>query len=172
MKKLHRGILGAALASLALVAPMAGANAASPVLENVAQEQVIGTSANIAQLPSDIDEPAFIPDSIVVLDHETGEVVAELDPAAMDKLRIRQLGPGCSTDSLCLYRSNSNVGFGFLGAGTMSGSWSSVNKYGSKKYANQIWWNSGGKVITGGKRAAGTLVALTGNVTVNKVKIF
>lgn len=170
MKNVRR-ILGTALAIVALVAAPVGANAA-PAFGSAVSQQVASAENEITPLPRDIEESLFVPDSIVLLNQETGEVVEEIDPAAMPTPYIQELGPGCSTDSLCLYRSITNWGYGFVGAGTKSGNWTSVNKYGSKKYANQIWWKSGGSTVTGGKKPAGQLVLLTGNVTVSKVKIF
>lgn len=166
-----RRILGATVAALALAAGPVLANAA-PQVESTVSVPTTAEQNEITQLPQETADQLFTPDSIVLMDSKTGEVIKEIKPPAVASRAIKQLGPGCGTNSLCLHRPSTTWGFGFEGAGTMSGNWTGVNKYGSKKYANQIWWKSGGKTVTGGKRPAGQLVLMDGTLTVNKVKIF
>lgn len=170
MKNAHR-ILSATVAALALAAGPVLANAA-PQVESTVSVPMTAAQNEITLMPQEATSSLFSPDSIVLMNSKTGEVIEEIKPPAVASRAIKQIGVGCGTNSLCLYRPSTTWGFGFEGAGTMSGSWAGVNKYGSKKYANQVWWKSGGKTVTGGKRPAGQMVLMDGTVTVNKVKIF
>ena len=178
MKRISRSIFGATLAIAVSVAPLSAANAApveadstAQVVEQVEAPESVPTFSGIAQLLSDTVEPLFVPETIQVVSVETGEVVETIDEKSKISSRITQLGPGCSTDSLCLYPPTA-IGIGFVGAGTKSGAWAKRNKYDSKRYSNQAWWQHDGKTVTGGKKAPGNLVLLTGTTTITKVQIF
>ncbi|MDF9875624.1 hypothetical protein [Cellulosimicrobium cellulans] len=61
-----------------------------------------------------------------LLDPETNELVAavKIEPT-FSPFAITPLGPGCATDSVCL-RNSGGTNFGYIGTGTLSGTWNSI----------------------------------------------
>ncbi|WP_041582773.1 hypothetical protein [Xylanimonas cellulosilytica] len=60
-------------------------------------------------------------------DPEANEFLAAVEIApTISTFAITALGPGCATGSVCM-RNSSNLHYGYIGTGTLSGTWNSIN---------------------------------------------
>ncbi|MGK5440435.1 hypothetical protein ACSNN7_01185 [Micromonospora sp. URMC 105] len=63
----------------------------------------------------------------LLVDSESGKILAAIDTEnTITPFALTPLSPGCSTTSLCMWNSVPN---GYIGTGSLSGTWSSVYKY-------------------------------------------
>ncbi|MEU3454282.1 hypothetical protein ABZ671_11865 [Micromonospora sp. NPDC006766] len=63
----------------------------------------------------------------LLLDPKAGKILAAIDTeSTFTPSALTRLGPGCSTDSLCMLNSVPN---GYIGTGSLYGTWSNVYKY-------------------------------------------
>ncbi|MGC4885583.1 hypothetical protein [Micromonospora sp. DT227] len=63
----------------------------------------------------------------LLLDPKAGKILAAIDTeSTFTPTALTRLGPGCSTTSLCMLNSVPN---GYIGTGSLNGTWSSVYRY-------------------------------------------
>ncbi|MFE9203852.1 hypothetical protein [Micromonospora sp. NPDC007230] len=75
----------------------------------------------------------------LLLDPKAGKILAAIDTeSTFTPSALTRLGPGCSTDSLCMLNSVPN---GYIGTGELYGTWSSVYKYATGDRAGTFRYN-------------------------------
>ncbi|MFD4957868.1 hypothetical protein [Microbacterium sp. NPDC058389] len=128
------------------------------------------STGEIQELPMEESVPIPLVSTVVTIDVATGEVLSS-EPAPVTPF-ITQLGPGCSTDAVCLYAPSAPY-YGFINAGTLNGSWAGRTSYYTGWWTTQLKWQSGGSTVTGPKLGRYVTANLVGGpVTVTQVRIF
>jgi hypothetical protein len=167
------GAVAIALATTLAVAAPASAGEKPSSLKPVATEQVpsldyVPYLEALAPIQTEEEiETVMASDGPVELlvDSATGDVLAALAPDdLMVPFALSPLGPGCSTVSPCMARSG-GISYGYIGTGTLNGSWSPIFQVKTGDRAGAFTWNG----IRNAYPAQRT-VNLTSTVTITKIE--
>lgn len=128
-------ILMAALAAIALVLGLGATSASAndgltPVNKSILVPDYTEMLWSLvgSQSEEEIDRIANSGHKVqLLLDPDAGKILAAIDTeSTVTPNALTRLGPGCSTTSLCMLNSYPN---GYIGTGSLYGTWSSVYRY-------------------------------------------
>ncbi|WIB63585.1 hypothetical protein [Curtobacterium sp. MCBD17_040] len=137
------------------------------------------SSAEVGQAVPEAQVDAAIADlqaagdtSVQVVNPVTGEVLRTIKTPPFHTL-IKQLGPGCSTTSVCI---PGNPPYGYINAGTVNTNITSRTSYSSGNWTSQVKYTVDGApilgTITAAKQGPGGGVVFGQYVDIKQVRIF